>query len=144
MCLKLNFKKLHSDAKVPTQGTAGSAGYDLYSLNYPEILTPRRATFVPTGIAVEIPEGYAGFILPRSGNAAKGIQVANSPGLIDSDYRGEIKILAYNATDRPIVVSGIRIAQLVILTTEKVEMVEVEELSRTDRGTGGFGHTGQK
>jgi dUTP pyrophosphatase len=134
-------RRLRDDAVLPTQAYEGDAGLDLVAC---ESLTlpPGERALVPTGIAVEIPEGYAGFVQPRSGLAARhGIGVVNSPGLIDSGYRGEIRVVLLN-TDRehPFEVrAGTRIAQLVVAPVASVHLVEVEELAASQRGARGFG-----
>jgi dUTP pyrophosphatase len=134
-------RRLRKDAVLPTQAYEGDAGLDLAAC---ESLTlpPGERGVVATGIAVEIPDGYAGFVQPRSGLAARhGISVVNSPGLIDSGYRGEIRVVLLN-TDRgePFEVRpGMRIAQLVIAPVAAVRLVEVDELATSERGGRGFG-----
>jgi len=126
---------------VPAQAYAGDAGLDLTACERVE-LPPGRRALVPTGLAVAIPEGYAGFVQPRSGlAAANGISIVNTPGLVDSGYRGELLVNLLN-TDRQetfVVEPGMRIAQLVILPVPGVELVEVEELPESERGVRGFG-----
>ena len=126
---------------MPSRAYAGDAGVDLASCERVE-LAPGERALVPTGLAVAIPEGYAGYVQPRSGLAAKhGISIVNTPGLVDSGYRGELKINLLN-TDRrePFVVEpGMRIAQLVVLPVPEVELVEVDELPASERGVRGFG-----
>ena len=133
--------RLRSDAVVPARAYAGDAGLDLSSCERVE-LGPGERTLVPTGLAVAIPEGYAGFVQPRSGLAARhGISIVNTPGLVDSGYRGELRVVLLN-TDRnePFTVEpGMRIAQLVVLPVPGVEVVEVEELPASERGVRGFG-----
>jgi dUTP pyrophosphatase len=128
---------------IPARGRSGDAGVDLAASAAVEIAPGERA-LVPTGIAVAIPEGFAGFVLPRSGLAVNhGVTVINAPGLIDSGYRGELKVGVVNHGDVPFVISvGDRIAQLVVMAVVSPEYVEVEELDTTSRGTGGFGSTG--
>jgi dUTP diphosphatase len=134
-------RRLHPDAHVPEQAYEGDAGFDLIACE-PVVLEPGERAIVATGIAVEIPDGYAGFVQPRSGLAARnGIGVVNSPGLIDSGYRGEIKVVLINTDrDEPFVVdAGMRIAQLVVAPVAAVRMVEVHDLARSERGARGFG-----
>ena len=135
--------KLATAAFVPTRGTEGSAGLDLYSIESIKIEPGQRA-LVATGIAVAIPDGCVGHLNSRSGLAAKhGIFVLNAPGIIDSDYRGEIKVILYNSSLEPFNVEvGMRIGQLVVLEYKKLEPELVESLSETVRGAGGFGSTG--
>ena len=134
-------RRLREDAHLPHQAYEGDAGFDLAACEH-VVLEPGDRAVVATGIAVEIPHGYAGFVQPRSGLAARhGVGVVNSPGLIDSGYRGEIKIVLIN-TDRDeafVVDPGMRIAQLVITPVAAVRMVEVEELAVSERGARGFG-----
>ena len=126
---------------MPDRAYAGDAGLDLASCERVE-LAPGERALVPTGLAVAIPEGYAGFVQPRSGLASRhGISIVNTPGLIDSGYRGELRVTLLN-TDRrePFTVEpGMRIAQLVILPIPEVELVEVDELPESERGARGFG-----
>ncbi len=142
--MKLRFKKLREDAIIPTQAHAGDAGSDLYAVEG-AVLKPGARAKVPTGVAVAIPEGHAGLVLPRSGLAHKhGITLTNTPGLIDSGYRGELQVLMLN-TDRENtyeVKPGDRIAQLVIVAFTAPEWSEVEEFDTTTRGDGGFGSSG--
>lgn len=129
---------------LPSYGTLGSAGLDLRA-DEDVMLEPGQRALVPTGIAVEIPEGYEGQVRPRSGLALRhGLGVVNAPGTIDADYRGEIGVILVNHGQETVHLSrGERIAQLVIARYERVELVEVDALSSTDRGAGGFGHTGR-
>ena len=126
---------------LPTQAYEGDAGFDLAACERVELAPGERAV-VPTGLAVAIPDGYAGFVQPRSGLATKhGISIVNTPGLIDAGYRGELRVALLN-TDRsePFVVEpGMRIAQLVVVPVPGVELVEVDELPDTERGVRGFG-----
>jgi dUTP pyrophosphatase len=134
-------KRLRPDAVVPGRAYAGDAGLDLSACEGVELLPGERA-LVPTGLAVAIPEGYAGFVQPRSGLAARhGISIVNTPGLIDSGYRGELRVTLLNTDPRePFTVEpGMRIAQLVVIPIPEVELVEVEELPETERGVRGFG-----
>jgi dUTP pyrophosphatase len=134
-------KRLRPEAVVPRRAYSGDAGMDLSSCERIE-LAPGERALVPTGLAIAIPEGYAGFVQPRSGLAAKhGISIVNTPGLVDSGYRGELRINLLN-TDRHeafVVEPGMRIAQLVILPVPGVDPVEVEELPDSERGVRGFG-----
>ena len=143
--MTLRFKRLTPDARPPTRAHDDDAGYDLYA-GEALSLGPGERGAVGTGIAVEIPAGHAGLVLPRSGLAARhGITLPNAPGLIDSGYRGELRVLLLN-TDREEafeVSPGDRIAQLVIARVETPELEETEELEETVRGAGGFGSTGR-
>ena len=136
-------RRLRADAVLPSRAYAGDAGFDLAACES-TTLAPGERALVSTGIAVEIPDGYAGFVQPRSGLAARhGIGVVNSPGLIDSGYRGEVCVVLLN-TDRERVFTvepGMRIAQLVIAPVATVRLVEVEELAASERGAHGFGST---
>ena len=137
-------KLLNNKAIVPENAYKGDAGIDLRSTEE-IILKPFERTLVPTGLAVAIPEGYAGFVLPRSGSAIKqGLSLVNAPGLIDSGYRGELKCIAINMDpENSIHINvGDRIAQLVIMKVETASLVQVEELDETQRGSGGFGSSG--
>ena len=143
--MTLRFTRLSPEAQPPTQAHEGDAGYDLYA-SEAALLGPGERASVGTGIAVAIPDGCAGLVLPRSGLARKhGIGLANAPGLIDSGYRGEVRVLLLNA-DRtePFEVSvGDRIAQLMLVRFEAPAAEEVESLDETARGSGGFGSTGR-
>ena len=136
-----------SNNALPAYETKNSAGMDLraYLPDGSVTLQPMQRALIPTGLYLEIPEGYEGQVRPRSGLAFKhGITVLNTPGTIDADYRGELKQILINLSDEPFVINnGDRIAQIVFARCEQAEMVEVEELSETERGAGGFGHTGQ-
>lgn len=139
--IELPICRLRPDAVVPARAYAGDAGMDLASCERVE-LPPGERVLVPTGLAVAIPEGHAGFVQPRSGLAAKhGISIVNTPGLIDSGYRGELKVTLLNTDLREtfVVEPGMRIAQLVILELPDVELVEVDELPASERGARGFG-----
>ena len=143
--MELPILKLNEAAVIPTRGHPGDAGLDLYSVE-PAHLGPGERWSVGTGIAVEIPEGHAGMVLPRSGLAREhGIALVNSPGLIDSGYRGEIRVLLLNNDPAEIfrVAPGDRIAQLVITPIAAAEPVEVEVLAESSRGEGGFGSSGR-
>ena len=141
MTVELPIRRLRDDAVVPERAYAGDAGLDLAACERVELGPGRRAT-VGTGLAVAIPEGYAGFIQPRSGLAAKhGITIVNTPGLVDSGYRGELKVILLNTdgNDAFVVEPGMRIAQLVVMLVPGVAPVEVEELPESERGVRGFG-----
>lgn len=130
---------------LPSVATGGSAGADVRAAVDAEVvIQPGHREAVPTGFVMEIPEGFEGQVRPRSGLAIRqGLTVVNAPGTIDSDYRGEVKILLVNLGLEPVVISrGDRIAQLVIAPVTRVQYVEVGELTPSDRGTGGFGSTG--
>jgi dUTP pyrophosphatase len=136
-----------SDNPLPSYETVGAAGMDIRSyLPEPVILKPLQRALIPTGLYMEIPAGYEAQVRPRSGLAIKkGLSLLNTPGTIDSDYRGEIKVILINLSNETAVVNtGERIAQIVIAKYEKVKLQEVDELTDTDRGEGGFGHTGVK
>ncbi|MGB0871720.1 MAG: dUTP diphosphatase [Solirubrobacterales bacterium] len=142
--LKLRYIKLRPDAIVPTQAHDGDAGSDVYAVEAGELPPGGRAQ-IPTGIAVAIPDGCAGLLLPRSGLAYKhGITLTNAPGLIDSGYRGELRVLMLNTDPENSfsVEPGDRIAQLVIVNYVPPQWTEVEEFDQTGRGGGGFGSTG--
>ena len=131
--------------QLPQYATQQSAGVDLRAnIDEPITLQPMQRAMVPTGLFIALPAGYEAQVRPRSGLALKkGITVLNSPGTIDADYRGEICIILINLSAEPFVINdGERIAQMVIARHEQAEWMEVEELSATDRGAGGFGHTG--
>ena len=137
----------NSTNPLPTYETTGSAGMDLRaSLDQPVVLAPLQRALIPTGIHIALPEGYECQIRPRSGLAAKhGITVLNSPGTIDADYRGEIKVILVNLSDKPFTINpGERVCQMVISRYTRAEWIQVETLDETERGSGGFGHTGVK
>lgn len=144
--MKLNIVN-KSDNALPNYETVNSAGMDLraYLPDGQIVIKSMQRVLVSTGLFMEIPVGYEGQVRPRSGLAIKsGITVLNSPGTIDADYRGEIKVILINLSDTDFVInSGDRIAQLIIAKCEQMEVVEVESLSETERGAGGFGHTGK-
>lgn len=147
MKMKVPFTKLHPNAVMPTYGSASAAGADLYALAEEEILIPAGKTvFVNTGIAMEIPEGFVGLVFARSSMGTKrNLAPANKVGVIDSDYRGEIRVVLHNHGDTDQVVApGERIAQLVIVPYLTAEFEECTSLSQTERGEGGFGSTGRK
>ncbi|MCD4665762.1 MAG: dUTP diphosphatase [Bacteroidales bacterium] len=142
MKVKIVNKSKHA---IPSYETSASAGMDLRAeLDEPVVLKPLERALVPTGLYIELPEGYEAQIRPRSGLAIKkGITLLNSPGTIDADYRGEIRIIMANISNENFVVNdGERIAQMVITKHEHAEWIEVDELNNTERGTGGFGSTG--
>jgi len=144
----INIKIVNTSANpLPQYATKGSSGMDIRaSLDIPVTLQPLERTLIPTGLFVEIPNGYEIQIRPRSGLAIKqGITCLNSPGTIDADYRGEIKIILINlSSEEQIIHHGDRIAQMIIQKTERAEWVQVEFLNETERATGGFGHTGKQ
>jgi dUTP pyrophosphatase len=139
--IELPVRRLRDDATLPVQAYAGDAGLDLAACGRHEVGPGERAV-IPTGLALEIPEGYGGFVLPRSGLAARnGITLLNAPGLIDAGYRGEVQVVFHN-TDREetfVVEPGMRVAQLVVLPVPDLALVEREELAQTERGERGFG-----
>ncbi|MBO7469438.1 MAG: dUTP diphosphatase [Bacteroidales bacterium] len=143
--MKLNIVNKSNNA-MPAYETVNSAGMDLraYLPDGELVIKPMQRALVPTGLFMEIPVGYEGQVRPRSGLAIKsGITVLNSPGTIDADYRGEVKVILINLSDVDFVIkSGDRIAQLVVAKCEQMEVIEIETLSETERGAGGFGHTG--
>lgn len=141
MTIELQVQRLREDAQLPSRAYDGDAGLDLSACERHE-LPPGARAVVPTGVAVAIPPGYAGFVQPRSGLAAKhGITIVNTPGLVDSGYRGEVNVVLLN-TDRAetfVIEPGMRIAQLVVLPVAPAQPVESEELPPSDRGERGFG-----
>ena len=144
--MNLPVKKLDEKAQLPECAYEGDAGIDLRSLESASLAPFERAA-VATGLAVAIPEGYAGFVLPRSGSAIKqGLSIVNAPGLIDSGYRGELKCILINLDAKQTIriEPGDRIAQLVIMKVENVRLLEQAQLSETSRGEGGFGSSGTK
>lgn len=143
----INIKKLDERAIIPTYGSEFSAGADLYALiDAPISFNPRETILIHTGIAMEIPNGYAGLIYARSGLASKkGLAPANKVGVIDADYRGEIMVALHNHSNETVVITcGERIAQLVILPFITANFNECDDLTDTVRGQGGFGSTGNK
>jgi dUTP pyrophosphatase len=143
--IQVQVTRLRDDAVLPERAYEGDAGLDLVACERCE-LPPGERALVPTGIAVAIPDGYAGFVQPRSGLAAKhGITIVNTPGLVDSGYRGELRVNLLNTDPASafVVEPGMRIAQLVVVPIVHVELSEVDELPATERGTGGFGSSGQ-
>lgn len=144
--MKINIKKLNENAIIPTRGSEYAAGYDLYACtSSPIVIMPHNTVKVGTGIAVELPHGYFGAIFARSGLATKnGLRPANAVGVCDEDYRNEYIVALHNDTDIPQTINPMeRIAQLVVMPYLEVEFNEVEELSDTERGEGGFGSTGK-
>lgn len=142
--IDLPIKRLDPTVELPAYAYEGDAGLDLRS-NEDVVLAPFERRLIGTGLAIAIPDGYAGFVQPRSGLALKkGLSMANTPGLVDAHYRGELKVCAINLDAHvPIVISkGERIAQLVIQRVPQVHLREVEQLDETDRGEGGFGSSG--
>lgn len=141
--MTVKFKLLHADSRLPTYQTDGASGMDLHAY-LGSVIHVGEIYVVGTGVAVEVPEGYEAQVRPRSGLAVKsGVTVLNAPGTIDSDYRGEIKVVLINHGQSPFYFApGDRIAQLVIAPVVRVETEVVNEFTETARGTGGFGHTG--
>ena len=145
--VKVLFKRLNQKAKLPSYKTVGSSGMDLMAcVDEPITIKPNESKLVPTGIAIAIPEDTEVQIRPRSGLAAKSsISVLNTPGTIDSDYRGELKIILFNHGKEDFIINnGDRIAQMVLVPIVKMEFEEVDSLPNTVRGQGGFGSTGKK
>ena len=145
--MQIKVKKLVSGAHMPTYGTDFSAGADLYALPGENVLIPKGETrFIRTGLSFEIPEGYAGFVYARSGlSCRQGVAPANKVGVIDADYRGEVRIALYNQSREDFSLQGgERIAQIVFAPVMHVKFEEAEHLSDTARGEGGFGSTGIK
>ena len=142
----MRVKKLDNNAIIPTYGTAQAAGADLYAcLQMPITIQPGETAWVGTGIALEVPKGCAGLVYARSGLACKrGLAPANKVGVVDSDYRGEIKVVLYNHSNEPQTIEhGERIAQFVVTPVLTPMYQEVDELDETERGVGGFGSTGK-
>lgn len=142
---KVRIKKLDEKAIIPTYGTEFSAGADLYAcLDEAVVIHPLQTVFIHTGLAMEVPEGYAGLVYARSGLACKkGLAPANKVGVVDSDYRGELMVALYNHSNQPITVEhGERIAQMIITPYLKAIYEVADELDDTQRGRGGFGSTG--
>ena len=147
--MEVKIRKLYENSKVPTRGSMAAAGYDLYAIvnnqdGFIEI-KPHTNEKIGTGIAIEIPEGYFGAIAARSGLARKeNLRPSNCLGIVDADYRGEVMVALHNDSNTSrFITPDERIAQLIILPFMDIDFVEVEELSDTDRGAGGFGHTGK-
>ena len=144
---KIQIKKLSTEVLTPKYETSGSSGMDIAAyIRQDIIINPGEKALIPTGFSLSVPQGYEVQIRPRSGLAAKkGVTVLNTPGTIDSDYRGEIKVILINLSkDIFYVKSGERIAQMVVCPIVQVSIEEVKELSETNRGIGGFGSTGTK
>ncbi len=141
----VKFKKLRPTAHIPTYGSPYAAGADLYSAEEETVIEPHTTVFISTGIATEIPEGYMGLIFARSGLSCKRhLAPANKVGVVDSDYRGEIKVALHNHSNEPQKIdAGERVAQLVITPFLSVNFEETDELEDTVRGEGGFGSTGK-
>lgn len=145
--LKIKILPGNEDIQLPGYATSGSAGMDLRAaVGETLVLEPNERVLVPTGIIIGLPDGFEAQVRPRSGLAAKnGIMLVNSPGTIDSDYRGEIKVIMFNSGKDPFEIKrGDRIAQLIISRYERADLKPVEEIDDTSRGGGGFGHTGSK
>ena len=145
--MELKIKKLHPKAILPTYGSAGAAGADLYALpeGDPIVINPGETVMIHTGLSMAIPEGYVGLNFARSGLASKrGLAPANKVGVIDSDYRGEISVFLRNNSNEDFTIHpGDRVAQLLLMPVALPEIIEVDELSDTERGAGGFGSTGR-
>ena len=144
--MNINLKKLTKTAIIPTRGSSQAAGYDLYAdIDEPVTIEPHMTEIIHTGIAIEIPDGYFGAIFARSGLAAKqGLRPANCIGVCDSDYRGEYMVALHNDSIIARTVNqGERIAQLIVMPYLYVEFNEIDELTSTERGEGGFGSTGR-
>jgi dUTP pyrophosphatase len=141
--VQISFQRLDLELPIPEPAHTGDAAIDLHA-RVDIALHPGERAAVPTGVALAIPAGYAGLVLPRSGHARRfGVGVVNGPGLIDSGYRGEVTVLLINHGEEPArFARGDRIAQLAIVPVPEVKWIEVDELDDTDRGTGGFGSTG--
>ena len=146
MNMKIKVKKILENATLPKRATDGSAGLDLcVCLSHDSLEIKVGDTFTTrTGIAVEIPHGYVGMIVPRSSVGKTGLRLANTVGVIDSDYRGEILLVWQNTEDYPIIIkNGQRVAQILIVPVCMADVVQVDELSKTERGSGSFGSTGE-
>lgn len=143
----VNVKKLRDDAIIPTQGSQYAAGYDLYAaIDTPITIKSEETVKIGTGLAFELPEGFFAGIFARSGLATKqGLRPANCVGVVDCDYRGEVIVAIHNDSNRNAVIApGDRIAQMILLPYQSMEFTEVNDLSETDRGDGGFGSSGNK
>ena len=144
--MDMKIQILKEGAKIPTRGSKGAAGYDLYALTNEDItILPHETVKINTGIAIEVPEGYFGAIFPRSGIATKrGLRPANCVGVIDEDYRGEVLVALHNDSEVPAVISsGERIAQLIIIKYNKIDFIPVNTLHETERNASGFGDSGR-
>lgn len=145
--MNIDIKLLHPDARIPSYGSAGAAGADLYAcIEKSREVHPGETEFIPTGIALAIPERHVGLIFARSGMASKrGVAPANKVGVIDSDYRGEVTVALHNHGAESVVIEpGERIAQLAIMPVEQAFFQQTDDLDDTKRGAGGFGSTGYK
>lgn len=145
--MDVRIKKLNDLAKIPTRGSKFSAGYDLYAATDKDIQIPPHSTVkIGTGLAMDLPYGYFGAIFARSGIATKrGLRPANCVGVCDFDYKGEYIVAIHNDSDETMtILTGERIAQLILLPYQDIDFIEVDELAKTDRNDGGFGHTGEK
>ncbi len=143
--IKVFVTKAAADVTLPSYQSAAASGMDLHAyLSEPVVVNPGEIVLIPTGLRIALPPGYEAQVRPRSGLALKhGIMVTNAPGTIDADYRGEIKVILNNAGPRPFTIEpGMRIAQLVVAPVVRAELEVVEELPPTERGEGGFGHSG--
>lgn len=144
--MKIEIKRLHENARLPERGSSFAAGYDLFAdLSEELVIAPHETAMIGTGLAVAIPEGYFGGIFARSGLSAKeGLRPANCTGVIDADYRGEVKVALHNdSMEERVIAPGQKIAQMVIVPFLAVDFSEVEDLDTTERGSGGFGSTGK-
>lgn len=142
--VNVSIKRLDPSVELPAYAYSGDAGLDIRA-NETVDIPPHERALISTGLAIALPDGYAGFMQPRSGMALKrGLSIANTPGLIDAHYRGELKVIAVNLDPHEMIhiERGERIAQLVIQEVPVVQLIEVDELDETDRGTGGFGSSG--
>ena len=145
--INVKIKLLRKNAKIPQQKNKGDAGFDLYAnIDQDVQVAPRSTMLIKTGIAIEIPEGYAAFVVPRSGLSLKTpLRISNSPGTIDCGYRNEVGVIIDNLGDGIITIHpGDRIAQLLFMKVEYIKFIEVDKLSDSERGMGGFGSTGMK
>ena len=144
--MEISLKRLHPDAVLPSFAHPGDAGADLVAVEEVVLAAAGGRGFIPTGFSMAIPEGYGGFVLPRSGLAARhGVTCVNAPGLIDAGYRGEVKVALINhdPTDDDVVKPGDRVAQLVIMAVPGISFVSVDELPISQRDSGGFGSSGR-
>ncbi len=142
--IDIKIRKLTTEAQIPCRMTKHAAGYDLYSANIQDIIIKSgKVELIPTGISISLPAGYEAQIRPRSGLAVKNqIGILNSPGTIDADYRGEIKVVLFNFSEKDFIVKPrMRIAQMIITKHEEANFILTEKLGNTKRGNGGFGHT---
>ncbi len=142
--IDIKIRKLTTEAQIPCRMTKHAAGYDLYSANIQDIIIKSgKVGLIPTGISISLPAGYEAQIRPRSGLAIKNqIGILNSPGTIDADYRGEIKVVLFNFSEKDFIVKPqMRIAQMIITKHEEANFILTEKLGNTKRGNGGFGHT---